>query len=146
MLNLNKYLKKAKIDPEFKRRLLQDANRAIKDEFGEELPYEVVCREKLVFEVKPTKSFSESEFGKVAGGSDPPKQMRILKTVLRKGNGGPRKKVNVYAPDFQPPNQHPTSKNLSSNKLNSVAGGASQENTSTPSPPYGVPGNSLPSC
>ena len=141
MLNLNKYLKKAKTDPEFKRRLLQNANRAIKDEFGEDLPYTVTCREKLVFEVEPTKSFSESEFSKVAGGSDPPKQMRVLKTILRKGKDGPREKMNVYAPGYHPSNQQPTSKNLSTNELNSVAGGASQENAATPSPPYSVPGN-----
>lgn len=142
MIDLKKYSKKAETDPDFRKKLLQDANRAIKDEFGEDLPYAVTCREKLVFEFKPKKSFSESEFSKVAGGSDPPKQMRILKTILKKGKDGSREKVNVYAPGFQPPNQQPASKNLSSNELNGVAGGTNQENTGAPNPPYGVPGSS----
>lgn len=139
MIDLQKYSKKAKTDPNFREKLLQDANQAIKEKFGDELPYKVTCHEKLVFEVKPKKSFSESEFSKVAGGSDPPKQMRILKTILKKGKDGSREKVNVYAPGFQPPNQQPTSKNLSSNELNGVAGGTNQENTGAPNPPYGVP-------
>ncbi len=139
MLDLQKYLRQAAADPSFKEKLLQNANQAIREEFSDKLPYKVTCRKNLVFEVEPTKSLSESEFRKVSGGNDPPQKMRILKTVLRKGKHEPREKVNVYAPGYQPPNQQPTSKNLSSNELNSVAGGASQENTGAPHPPYGIP-------
>ena len=52
MLDLQKYLRRAKADPGFRARLLKNANQAIKDEFGEELPYKLKCKEKLVFERK----------------------------------------------------------------------------------------------
>ncbi len=135
MLNLQKYLNKAEADPGFRQKLLQDANQAIKEKFGDDLPYKVTCREKLVFEVNPTESFSESEFSKVSGGNDSPPKMRILKTVLRrKGKDGRREKVYVYAPGYQPSGQQPTSKNLSSNELSSVAGGVWENNVDYQSP------------
>ena len=69
MLDLQKYLKKAEADPSFRKRLLQDANRAIKDEFGEDLPYALKCKEKLSFEVESMDGYNDEDLKGVAGGS-----------------------------------------------------------------------------
>ena len=69
MLDLQKYLKRAAADPGFKAKLLKNANQAIKDEFGEDLPYELKCKEKLVFEVEPMDGLSDAELSNVAGGT-----------------------------------------------------------------------------
>ena len=72
MLDLKKYEKKAHADPDFKKRLLRNANQAIREEFGVDLPYKLNCREKLTFEVETTDdSLSENNFESVAGGSPP---------------------------------------------------------------------------
>ena len=72
MLDLQKYLRKAEADPGFKARLLQDANQAIKDEFGEDLPYKLKCCKKLVFEVESMDGYNDEDFKGVAGGSPLP--------------------------------------------------------------------------
>ncbi len=70
MLDLQKYLRRASADPGFRKRLLQNANQAIKDEFGEDLPYELKCKEKLIFEVESIDDFSDADAKKVSGGND----------------------------------------------------------------------------
>ena len=72
MLDLQKYAKRAEADPGFRQRLLQDANRAIKDEFGEDLPYKLKCKEKLSFEVEPIENLSDAYLDRAAGGKNPP--------------------------------------------------------------------------
>ena len=62
-------MKRAAADPGFKAKLLKNANQAIKDEFGEDLPYELKCKEKLVFEVEPMDGLSDAELSNVAGGT-----------------------------------------------------------------------------
>ena len=69
MLDLQKYLKRAAADPGFKAKLLKNANQAIKDEFGEDLPYELKCKQKLVFEVEPMDETSDADLSSVAGES-----------------------------------------------------------------------------
>ncbi len=69
MLDLKKYLKKAEADPSFKAKLLKNANQAIKDEFGEDLPYKLKCKEKLAFEVEAMNSLSDVDVSSVAGGN-----------------------------------------------------------------------------
>ena len=69
MLNLQKYLSKAEVDPDFKEKLLKDANQAIKDEFGEKIPYKLTCHKKIVFEVEEMDSLSDTDAISVAGGS-----------------------------------------------------------------------------
>ena len=68
MLDLQKYAKRAEADPGFRQRLLQDANRAIKDEFGEDLPYKLKCKEKLSFEIEAMDGSNDSNWEGVAGG------------------------------------------------------------------------------
>ena len=68
MLDLQKYLRRAKADPGFRARLLKNANQAIKDEFGEELPYKLKCKEKLVFEIEAMDEMSDADANSVAGG------------------------------------------------------------------------------
>ena len=77
MLDLQKYLKKAETDPDFRKKLLQDANQAIKDEFSDELPYKVTCRENLIFEVEAMESLSDADTSSVAGGSPSPNNTLI---------------------------------------------------------------------
>ena len=72
MLNLQKYLSKAEADPDFKEKLLKDANQAIKDEFGEKIPYRLKCKKKLSFEVEEMDSLSDADVSSVAGGSPNP--------------------------------------------------------------------------
>ena len=72
MLDLQKYLRRAEADPSFRKRLLQDANRAIKDEFGEDLPYALKCKEKLSFEVESMDGLNDGDFEGVAGGTPLP--------------------------------------------------------------------------
>ena len=69
MLDLQKYAKRAEADPEFRAKLLKNANQAIKDEFGEDLPYALKCKEKLSFEVESMDGLSDGDFEGVAGGS-----------------------------------------------------------------------------
>ena len=68
MLDLQKYLRRASADPSFRARLLKNANQAIKDEFGEDLPYKLKCKKKLVFEVEATDEMSDADLKGVAGG------------------------------------------------------------------------------
>ena len=68
MLDLKKYLRRASADPGFRARLLKNANQAIKNEFGEDLPYKLKCKEKIVFEVEATDGVAESDLEGVAGG------------------------------------------------------------------------------
>ena len=68
MLDLKKYLNRASADPGFRQKLLQNANQAIKDEFGEDLPYKLKCKEKIVFEVAPMDEMSDADLSSVAGG------------------------------------------------------------------------------
>jgi len=68
MLDLKKYLRRASADPGFKAKLIQNANQAIKEEFGEDLPYKLKCKEKIVFETEATDGLSESDLEGVAGG------------------------------------------------------------------------------
>ena len=68
MLDLQKYLNRAEADPSFRQRLLQNANQAIKDEFGEDLPYKLKCKEKLVFEIEAMDEMSDADANSVAGG------------------------------------------------------------------------------
>ena len=68
MLDLDKYSRRAEADPGFKQRLVQNANQAIKNEFGEDLPYKVKCHEKLVFEIEPMSDLADADFEGVAGG------------------------------------------------------------------------------
>ncbi len=70
MLNLQKYLKKAEIDPDFKEKLLKDAKQAIKEEFGEKIPYRLTCHKKIVFEVEPIQGLSDEKLSRIAGGND----------------------------------------------------------------------------
>ena len=72
MSDLKKYLKKAEADPGFKARLIRNANQAIKDEFGEDLPYKLKCCKKLVFEVESMDGSNDEDFKGVAGGSPLP--------------------------------------------------------------------------
>ena len=69
MLDLQKYLKKAAADPGFKAKLLENANQAIKDEFGENLPYKLKCCKKLVFEVESMDGLNDEALEGVAGGT-----------------------------------------------------------------------------
>ena len=69
MLDLQKYLGKAATDPGFKAKLLKNANQAVKDEFGEDLPYKLKCKEKLVFEIEATNEMPDAYAKSVAGGS-----------------------------------------------------------------------------
>ena len=84
MLDLQKYLRRAEADPSFRKRLLQDANRAIKDEFGEDLPYALKCKEKLSFEVESMDGYNDEDLKGVAGGSMVPPGSKGL--VRRKYN------------------------------------------------------------
>ena len=68
MLDLQKYLGKAATDPGFKAKLLKNANQAVKDEFGEDLPYKLKCKEKLAFEVEAMDEMSDADANSVAGG------------------------------------------------------------------------------
>ena len=68
MLDLKKYLNRASADPGFRQKLLQNANQAIKDEFGEDLPYKLKCKENLIFEVAPMDEMSDADLSSVAGG------------------------------------------------------------------------------
>ena len=68
MLDLHKYLNRAAADLGFRARLLKNANQAIKDEFGEDLPYKLKCKEKLVFEIEAMDGVAESDLEGVAGG------------------------------------------------------------------------------
>ena len=70
MLDLQKYLGKAATDPGFKAKLLKNANQAVKDEFGEDLPYKLKCKEKLVFEIEATNEMPDAYANSVAGGDD----------------------------------------------------------------------------
>ena len=70
MLDLKKYLRRASADPGFRARLLKNANQAIKDEFGEDLPYKLKCKEKLTFEVETMDGVAESDLEGVAGGDN----------------------------------------------------------------------------
>ena len=72
MLDLQKYLRRAEADPSFRKRLLQDANRAIKDEFDEDLPYALKCKERLSFEVESMDGYNDEDLKGVAGGSPLP--------------------------------------------------------------------------
>jgi len=69
MLDLKKYSDSAEADPGFRARLLKNANQAIKDEFGEDLPYKLKCKEKLVFEIEVMDEMSDADAKSVAGGS-----------------------------------------------------------------------------
>ena len=69
MLDINKYIKRAKINPAFRKKLLKNANQTIREEFGEELPYKVICQAKLVFRVKPRGNLSGNDLRRVSGGS-----------------------------------------------------------------------------
>ena len=69
MLDLQKYAKRAEADPEFRAKLLKNANQAIKDEFGEDLPYALECKEKLSFEVESMDGLNDEDLEGVAGGS-----------------------------------------------------------------------------
>ena len=69
MLDLQKYLNRAEADPGFKAKLLKNANQAIKDEFGEDLPYKLKCKEKIVFEIESMDGVAGSDLSGVAGGS-----------------------------------------------------------------------------
>ena len=73
MLDLQKYAKRAEADPEFRAKLLKNANQAIKDEFGEDLPYALKCKEKLSFEVESMDGLNDGNFEGVAGGAIPRK-------------------------------------------------------------------------
>ena len=85
MLDLQKYLSKAADDPGFKKRLIENANQAIKDEFGEDLPYELKCKEKLVFEVEPMDGLSDAELSNVAGGGPLTKSVKAFNPSNLKG-------------------------------------------------------------
>ena len=61
-------MRRAKADPGFRARLLKNANQAIKDEFGEELPYKLKCKEKLSFEIEAMDEMSDADAKSVAGG------------------------------------------------------------------------------
>ncbi len=69
MLDLQKYAKRAEIDPEFRAKLLKNANQAIKDEFGEDLPHALKCKEKLSFEVESMDGLNDGDLEGVAGGT-----------------------------------------------------------------------------
>ena len=103
MLDLNKYLKRAEADPGFRQRLLQDANRAIKDEFGEDLPYKVKCHAKLVFEIESSDGLSGADLSDVAAGGDSWLRPYKKKIVKKNGSGSanldPRANINnaIYA-------------------------------------------------
>ena len=100
MLDLQKYLKKAAADPGFKAKLLENANQAIKDEFGENLPYKLKCCKKLVFEVESMDGLNDEALEGVAGGTTlnliPLETWKegieaagyTLSTELRKNDGG----------------------------------------------------------
>ncbi len=69
MLDLKKYSDRAEADPGFKAKLLKNASQAIKDEFGEDLPCKLKCKEKLVFEVEAMEGSDSSDLSGVAGGA-----------------------------------------------------------------------------
>ena len=146
MLDLQKYLKRAEADPGFKEKLLQDANQAIKEKFGDELPYKLKCKEKLSFEVEAIESLLDADASSVAGGSNPdsdiiipdlstpsetpvinPPGLRITKgkTVLRRGKDGKYVRVRNDAPSPTLPSPQPSNNGtLSNDALSGVAGGS----------------------
>ena len=77
MLDLHKYLNRAAADLGFRARLLKNANQAIKNEFGEDLPYKLKCKEKLVFEIEAMDGLSDSDLESVAGGSGDEEQVPV---------------------------------------------------------------------
>ena len=104
MLDLQKYAKRAEADPAFRAKLLKNANQAIKDEFGEDLPYALKCKEKLSFEVESMDGLNDGDLESVAGGTPPQDlvplgiwQKRVedagytLSTEIRKGDTGSHK-------------------------------------------------------
>lgn len=73
MAELDKYTKKAIEDPEFRKRVLEDANKAIKEEFGDEPPYKVTYHitdpKNIVFTFPPiTGELDDLELESAAGG------------------------------------------------------------------------------
>ena len=105
MLDLQKYLSKAADDPGFKKRLIENANQAIKDEFGEDLPCKLKCREKLVFEVERMDELADSDLVGVAGGG----------LGLKKKIKTAKEWMKQFKSDPQYTYSQPGSSNLSSN-------------------------------
>ncbi len=96
MLDLQKYEQRAAADPGLRKRLLQNANQAIKDEFGEDLPYKLKCKEKLIFEVELMDS--------VAGGSmyygAPPSKNAFVDDVRPRSTYSYRERYGFDFPPF----------------------------------------------
>ena len=86
--------------------MLENANQAIKDEFGEDLPYALKCKEKLSFEVESMDGLNDGDLEGVAGGTTvnliPLKLWKegieaagcTLSTELKKGDWGFHKYYN----------------------------------------------------
>lgn len=73
MAELDKYTKKAIDDPEFRKKVLKDANKAIKEEFGEEPPckvtYHTTDSKNLVFVLPPENyELNEKDLESASGG------------------------------------------------------------------------------
>lgn len=73
MEKLDKYTEKAIKDPDFRKRALEDANKAIKEEFGEEpaykVTYHVTDSKHIVFTLPPeVDELDDDDLSSVSGG------------------------------------------------------------------------------
>ncbi len=109
MLDLQKYLRRAKADPGFRARLLKNANQAIKDEFGEELPYKLKCKEKLSFEIEVTDEMSDADAKSVAGGGGPglTDKIKNVKEWMKQFKSNPQYTYPQPGPSNPSPNPSP---------------------------------------